>query len=82
MPGEISRTDMSTNPPKTEECPTCKNKDVSQIGGCYISPFMAYHNYEFVAFSCFCCGAVWSYLTEKGRRQQREDWLSFRIPFV
>jgi hypothetical protein len=64
---EIARTDqthflMDRSGPGPATCRYCRNGDTQQIIGYAAKPFADYYEWRrFKAFSCFCCGAVWSY---------------------
>ena len=84
-PGEVARTAILfvVEGPTQAQCPCCKNRDVHRLVGAWARPFERFHQFDCCAFSCHCCGAVWSFLSSEGRRQsQIKEALNFRIPFV
>ena len=66
-PNEIARTDqtdylLDRDGPGPSVCRYCRNTDTQQIFGHAAKPFADYYGRtRFKAYSCFCCGAVWSY---------------------
>jgi hypothetical protein len=66
-PNEISRTeqtgyylDRDSDGPSV--CRYCRNPDTQQLVGYALKPFAEYYGWRrFKAYSCFCCGAVWSF---------------------
>lgn len=63
-PGEISRTDQSHynfDEETEKECRYCYNENIQRImDELALRPFANYHKAPFRAYSCYCCGAIWS----------------------
>lgn len=77
LPGEVSRTEyrqlelMFTDPPPrvidlNTHCHYCKNQDTQRIVDTMsLAPFVEhYRDMNFRAFSCYCCGSVWSHAVQ------------------
>lgn len=66
-PNEIARTDqtpylLDRDSESPTVCRYCRNTDTQQLIGHALKPFADYYEWRrFKAYSCFCCGAIWSY---------------------
>lgn len=84
-PNEIARTDQTSylidrNGDSPSVCRYCRNADTQQIFGHAAKPFADYYGRKrFRAYSCFCCGAVWSYALPT--RIEAADRLDCFYPF-